>query len=245
MTTKKTVKIFKIVGLILLIGISGFVIWAYTPPKPLDEALNALNSTDNVEITKNGNYYLFKPKLIDPTKGFIIYPGGRVDPRSYSPTALALAEKGYLVVLMIMPFNLAVTSISAAKSIPAQFENIEKWAIGGHSLGGAMAAQYVSQNPDSMDGLIFWASYPATNLSDSTIKVLSIYSTLDGLSSLEDRENSKSNLPSTTIWVEIVGGNHAYFGYYGDQSGDNAAEISRDVQQQQIVEATANFLSDL
>jgi hypothetical protein len=245
MTTKKSVKVFKIIGLIFLIGISGFVIWAYTPPKPLDDALNALNSTDNVEITKNGNYYLFKPKLVDATKGFIIYPGGRVDPRSYSPTAFALAEKGYLVVLMIMPLNLAVTSISAAKSIPSQFEYIEKWAIGGHSLGGAMAAQFVSQNSDAMDGLIFWASYPAANLSDSNIKVLSIYGSLDGLSTVEKIEISRSNLPLTTAWVEIVGGNHANFGYYGDQSGDNVAEISRETQQQQIVESTANFLSYL
>jgi hypothetical protein len=44
------------------------------------------------------------------------------------------------------------------------------------------------------------------------------------------------------MWVEIVGGNHAQFGWYGDQQGDNPATISREEQQAQTVAATVALL---
>lgn len=249
MVSEKSKKIakFGFLGLIIIIVVafSGFTFWAYTPPEPLDEALNALESSDSVEVTETSGYYSFEPKSSEPITGFIFYPGGRVDPRSYAPSAYGLAEQGYFMLIMKMPFNLAVFSIDAGKPIPGEFPQVQKWAIGGHSLGGAMAAQCVSQNVDLFDGLIFWASYPAANLSESDISVLSIYGTLDGLSTVEKIDNSRQNLPLSTVWVKIEGGNHANFGYYGDQAGDNQATITREQQQQLIISSTASFLSGL
>jgi len=46
-------------------------------------------------------------------------------------------------------------------------------------------------------------------------------------------------------WFVIVGGNHAQFGWYGPQPGDNPAEISREAQQQQVVESTIEMLKSL
>ena len=53
----------------------------------------------------------------------------------------------------------------------------------GHSLGGAMAANFVYTNPGLVDGLVLWAAYPASSndLSSSEVRVVSISGTLDGL----------------------------------------------------------------
>ena len=73
----------------------------------------------------------------------------------------------------------------------------------------------------------------------------SIYGTLDGLATTEKIAASRPQLPPTTEWVAIAGGNHAQFGWYGPQSGDNPATISREEQQRQIVEATLRLLVSL
>jgi hypothetical protein len=52
-------------------------------------------------------------------------------------------------------------------------------------------------------------------------------------------------LPADTTYVVIDGGDHAQFGWYGPQAGDNPAEISRDDQQAQTVQATVDLLAKL
>jgi hypothetical protein len=52
-------------------------------------------------------------------------------------------------------------------------------------------------------------------------------------------------LPANTRWITIEGGNHAQFGWYGDQSGDLPATISHLEQQQIIIEATLELLKAL
>jgi hypothetical protein len=77
------------------------------------------------------------------------------------------------------------------------------------------------------------------------LAVLKIYATRDGLASLGDVFANRDLLPEDTIWVEIKGGNHAQFGYYGPQLGDNRAEISRADQQEQTRLAIRSFLDDI
>ncbi len=71
---------------------------------------------------------------------------------------------------------------------------------------------------------------------------MSVYGTLDGLATGEKIEASRALLPADTTWAPIAGGNHAQFGWYGDQAGDNPAAISRIEQQNQIVAATLALL---
>jgi hypothetical protein len=52
-------------------------------------------------------------------------------------------------------------------------------------------------------------------------------------------------LPTDATFVPIQGGDHAQFGWYGPQPGDNPASISREIQQAQIVQATEDFLKSL
>jgi dienelactone hydrolase len=221
---------------VLLVG--GFVIWAETPLGPMPEALAALESDAKVQV-EQGDWYVFRPVGQTPDTGMVIYPGGRVDPRSYAPTARILAEEGYLTVIVPMPLNLAVFDPGAAAEVIAAYPEITTWAVGGHSLGGAMAANFARKNSDLLGGLFLWAAYPASSddLSGQDLNVISIYGTLDGLATGDKIEASRPLLPADTVWVAIQGGNHAQFGWYGDQPGDNPAAISREEQQAQVVAA--------
>ncbi len=232
-------------ALIAILGV-GFSAWGLTPSKPMTEALEAVRSDNQVSV-QTGEWLVFTPLEGQVETGFIIYPGGHVDHRAYAPLAKLVAASGYLVVIVPMPLNLAVLNSEAALKVIAAYPEIKHWAIGGHSLGGAMAAHFIFQHPEEVDGLILWAAYSASNedLSGSEIKVLSVSGTLDGLSTPEKIEDSRLRLPVDTSWVLITGGNHAQFGWYGDQSGDNPAQISRLEQQDQVLSATLDFLAAL
>ena len=231
----------------LIISLTGFGLWASTPLGPSEEALQALISDDAVLVAAFPKWLAFQPLENEPDQIVVIYPGGRVDYRSYSIPARLLAEHGSLVILMRMPLNLAVFGMNRVEEVFNAYPAFTTWVLGGHSLGGAMAASYVYNNPGLIDGLFLWASYPASSqsLSNSNIPVLSIYGTLDGLSSVEKIHTSKSLLPRNSQFVAIEGGNHAQFGSYGDQPGDMPAVISPLDQQNQVVKTMVEFMQSI
>ena len=128
-----------------------------------------------------------------------------------------------------MPFHLAVFNINGADGIIDHYD-IDNWYIGGHSLGGSMAASYVSNHLDDYNGLILLASYSTEDLSQSNLCVLSIYGSEDNVLSLDKYKENMINLPLGFVEQVIDGGNHAYFGSYGEQSGDGTARISYNEQ---------------
>ncbi|MCX7707123.1 MAG: alpha/beta hydrolase [Anaerolineae bacterium] len=239
-------RVLLVLLLVLLLAVAGFAAWAYTPLGPMPEALAALQSDATVEVTTSP-WLTFTPAGSQPTTGFIIYPGGRVDARSYAPVARAIAERGYLVVIVPMPFNLAVFNPAAADGVIAAHPEIRRWAVGGHSLGGAMAANYAYTHPNAVQGLVLWASYPASNnsLADRSLAAITIYATEDGLATPAKIEASLPLLPANSRVLMIGGGNHAGFGWYGPQGGDGQATISRAEQQAQVVGATVMLLAEL
>jgi hypothetical protein len=233
-------------GLIVLLAIAGFLIWANNPLDAMPEALAALQSGDLVRVDE-AEWIVFEPTGGSADRGLIIYPGGRVDPRAYAPIARAIAEQGYQVVIVPVPLNQAVFGAGSAQEVIAAYPEIEHWAIGGHSLGGAMAARYAYQNPGDIDGLLLWAAYPASSddLSSQDLDVLSLIGSRDGLGTDEGVAAPRALLPASTLFSVIEGGNHAQFGWYGDQPGDAAASISRAEQKAQIIQATLELIAGL
>ncbi|MCX6047694.1 MAG: alpha/beta hydrolase [Chloroflexi bacterium] len=233
-------------SLLLLLALAAaiFIVWATWIPAPMPEALAALQSDATVQVITD-QWLVFQPVSQTATSGFIIYPGGRIDPRAYAPAAHAMADAGYLVIIPSMPLNLAVLAPDRADQIIAAYPAIQKWAIGGHSLGGTMAAAYVYQHP-GIKILVLWAAYPANNnplISRTDLLVTSIYGTRDGLATPDKIAASHTLLPPTTTWTPIEGGNHAQFGWYGPQSGDNSATITRAQQQAMVITATLALLA--
>ena len=239
-------KVLKRLSIILVSIIAvlcvAFFIWAKIDYKPNQVAVTAMKSDDLVKVS-NDEFITFTPKNVAPTKGFIFYPGAKVDPESYAPLCNQIAEKGYLVVIAPMPLDLAILSPNKAEDIINKFKDINTWAIGGHSLGGVMACDYAAKNP-KIKGIVLYASYPqGDKLKDSDKKVLSIFGSLDGVANLE--KVRKAALPEDADIVEITGGNHGQFGSYGEQSGDNKATISNETQISIAAEDTVKFLKNL
>jgi pimeloyl-ACP methyl ester carboxylesterase len=157
-----------------------------------------------------------------------------------------IAEQGYFVALVKVNLNLAFFEINAADDVISTHPEVAHWVVGGHSLGGVAASSYASGHPDVVAGVVFWASYPADDsLKGLAIPVLSVFGSNDGLSTLDTIEESRALLPPDAVFVLVEGGNHAQFGSYGEQSGDNPASIPAEEQWAQVAEATAKFLETL
>ena len=202
-------------------------------------AIAAFAPEDNVSVsTLDGGNIVFEPQ--NATVGFIFYPGGKVEANAYQPLLAELARNGVLCVLVEMPFNLAVFDINAADGIQEQYPGIEDWYIGGHSLGGSMAASYLAEHTDEYEGLILLGSYSTADLSDTDLDVLSIYGSEDKVLNREKYDKNKTNLPDGFCEVVIDGGCHAYFGMYGAQDGDGTPTISNHEQISLTVEHIIN-----
>lgn len=230
--------------LVIISIATGLLLWL-KPMNAMPQALNFMKSNENVEVSYK-DWISFTPKAT-PTVGFIFYPGAKVDPRAYAPEMSEIASHGFLTIIVPMPLNLAIFGVDKASDVIQNYPYIKKWVIGGHSLGGVMAVSYANKHRNEISGIILWASYPddSDDLSNSSIPVLVIYASKDGLSTVQKIDESKHLLPKNTEYVEIVGGNHAQFGWYGDQDGDNPATITRIDQQNIIVDASVNFLEGI
>lgn len=211
-----------------------------------------------IQYQDNPQYIAFCPES-DATTGFIYYPGAAVAPESYNAWMEDLARLGYCVIVAKMPLNLAVLDVKAALRIRNKFPEVEKWVIGGHSLGGAMTVQLIGQGvaDPPFEALILTGAYPGQDISDYPGKVLSLYASNDEVSSVEEINDARPFLPpgiditSTADFLAdvdvfyhlIEGGNHAQFGDYGVQQGDGEATISADQQQYIVVDYINTFLS--
>lgn len=176
--------------------------------------------------------------------GFIFYPGGKVEYTAYEPLMKALASKGITSVLLEMPFNLAVLDVNAAEGVQELYPDIEKWYIGGHSLGGSMAAAYLVDNVDYFEGLVLLGSYSTADLSSTDLEVLSIYGSEDKVLNHEKYLEYKPNLPEGFLEVVIEGGCHAYFGMYGAQDGDGIPTITNEEQIEMTVDAIVAMINE-
>ena len=222
----------KIIALIaslalLLALITVAVVYLTTYYHADEEAIEAFLASGITEYEDTEGNLVFSPTL--PTEvGFIFYPGGKVEHTAYIPLMRAIAENGVFCVLIEMPFNLAIFDTGAAEEAIAAYPQINKWYIGGHSLGGAMAASFAAnEGKDDILGVALLAAYSTEMLE---CKVLSVYGSEDGVLNMEKYEQYRPNLGANATERIIDGGSHAYFGMYGEQSGDGVARITPEEQ---------------
>ncbi|REB08120.1 alpha/beta hydrolase [Sporosarcina sp. BI001-red] len=247
MKQKKSWKVKTLVGIavFLLIAIVGFFIFVSTSYEAISSAKKSLQSDDQVTVKRDGDI-LFEPGSEAKEIGFIFYPGAKVEAPAYAPMAKEIAAKGYPVIIADLPFNLAILSPNRAGQIISDHPSVKRWVIGGHSLGGVMAADYALDH-DNIEGLVLLASYPQskTDLSGSSLKVLSIWGSHDLVADLDKVKDAKSMMPSDAEFIEIEGGNHGGFGEYGHQKGDGDSSLPGDQQIQDTVKYVVDFLGEL
>jgi pimeloyl-ACP methyl ester carboxylesterase len=234
-----------VLAVFLVALVATLAYWITSTKGPSQIALDSLSSIREVRVSNEAGLITFEPLEHPASTGLVFYPGAGVDFRSYAPLLREIASKGFLVAVPDMPLNIAFLGRDAADDVILKFPDIQAWAVGGHSLGGVVAAYYASAHSE-VSGLVLWASYPAdSSLRHSSIAVLSIYGSQDGLTTPDDIASSRALLPPGTSFVEISGGNHAQFGSYGSQNGDGTATIPAEAQWAIIVDETASFLEKI
>lgn len=233
MNRKSKIVIGIVIFLVVFIG--GFFVYASDYYHAEKTATDYLNGTENVSVVKVSNGLLLNGSGNDTA--IIFYPGAKVEYTSYLPLFMELANRGIDCYLVEMPFNLAFLGKERADDI-IKNSSYEHYFIAGHSLGGAMASIYVN-NTDKIDGLIYLSSHSPSEIN---VPVLSVYGTNDKVINLEHYQEAKSLIKNNFTEVIINGGNHAQFGYYGNQSGDGVANITAENQQNQTVDAIIKFI---
>ena len=185
-----------------------------------DESVKGyLQNSESVKVSENDTAWFFDGEGSD--KALIFYPGGKVEESAYAPILHKLAEKGVDCFLVKMPFRMAIFGVNKADDIIAAYD-YDEFYIGGHSLGGTMAASYAAGHSHDLRGVIMFAAYSTDELDDS-LKYFSIYGSCDEVMSRNSYEKYKSNWPKGAMELVIDGGNHSQFGNYGFQKGDGEA----------------------
>lgn len=240
---KKRTKIILSVclALLLTVGVGGYAYVSDYYHADEDAVAAMASQTDAVHIEQNDHVTWFVPDV--PTAGLIFYPGGKVEAAAYAPLLQACAQQGILCALVRMPANLAVLDSNAADGLQQTFPEITDWYIAGHSLGGAMAASYAAAHGEDFAGLILLAAYSTKDLTETSLRVLSIYGTEDGILNRDSYAENWANLPANTTELILEGGCHAQFGSYGPQEGDGTPTISGEEQIRQTVEAMMIFIA--
>ena len=240
---KQRVKIVLAAGFLLLAIAVGCGLYLREHYPAGEAALIALEPDAEVTVLADGNTTAFIPE--DGAElGFVFYPGAKVEHTAYAPLLRQLAEEGVLCVLVEMPFRLAVLDQNAAKKIPGQYPEVTEWYIGGHSLGGSMAAACAADHGELFEGLVLLAAYSTEDLRETGLRVLSAYGSEDGVLDLENYEEYRGNLPESVSETVIDGGNHACFGNYGPQDGDGTPRITAEQQMKETAELLLDFFRD-
>lgn len=220
------------------------------PYVAVEPALAAMQSDASVQVTETATRIVLAPAAGGEALGVLFQPGALVDARAYAAVLRPLAESGHTVVIAKQPLGIAFLAVGALDDARAALPGIERWLVGGHSLGGTVAAIVADGGQDAATtpvvGLLLYASYPASDISETlTIPAASISGSRDGLASTSQIDASRGDLPPSASFVVIEGASHAQFGSYGAQRGDGTPTISDAEARAQISAATMELVDAL
>ena len=229
----------RLTALVLALLILSALYYAGSYYRADGKALAALESGGEVRVVQTDFGWFFDGPSRE--NALIFYPGGKVEETAYAPLLRLLAGQETDVFLVKMPLRLAVLSPDRADAVLERY-HYDNWYLGGHSLGGAMAARYAAGHGGQLRGLLLLAAYPTRALPEG-LRVLSVYGSEDGVINREKLAAGEQFFPAGVQICEIPGGNHAQFGSYGPQTGDGDARISPEEQWEETAALAAEFLA--
>lgn len=217
------------------------------PFSAIEPSLTAMESDADVTVTETATTIVLEPTEASDKAALAFQPGARVDPRAYAAVLRPLAEEGHPVVIVKQPLNIGFLALDGLDIARSTGVDADVWALGGHSLGGSVAAiEALAEGvDDSLAGLVLFASYPAGDMSGFEGAVTSISGSEDGLSTPAKIEASREDLPATASFVVVDGASHAQFGDYGPQPGDGVGTLGDDEAREQITVAAMEFMDSL
>lgn len=216
----------------------------------VEPAVSALRSDAGVVVAETATRITLTPTEPASATGLFFQPGARVDARAYAAVLRPVAEAGHTVVIAKQPLGIAFLSLGAFDAVWPDHPGTIRWVIGGHSLGGTVAAitaDAAGADPEApVVGLLLYASYPASDLSTSLrAEVLSLSGGNDGLATPAKIEASRATLPAESTFVSLEGVAHSSFGDYGPQPGDGTPTVRQDDARAQIAGLSVEFVDEL
>ena len=206
---------------LLLLLASGLFLYVSVYYHADESAWLSMQSDETVTVVETSYGWLFDGPSGDAA--LIFYPGGKVEETAYAPLLHELAARGMDACLVKMPFRLAILRENAALDV-LEAHDYARWYIGGHSLGGVMAASFASGHAELLSGIVLLAAYPVEKIPDPLTEVL-IVGSEDHVLSRDRLAEGRAFAPEHCIEHVIRGGNHAQFGSYGTQKGDGVPTI--------------------
>ena len=223
----------------------GFLIWAVVSTawmansfRTRGVAAELLRDSPAVAVSEGPTALELLPRNPESGSGLIFICGSGVHPHAYTPLLRPIAEAGFPVVVVGLPFRFApleshkAEAVDRVRTLAAAHSGIRRWVVAGHSLGGALAARVARAGFDNAAYVLIGTTHPKEDdLSSLTAAFTKVYAANDGVAPVEKVVANKDLLPAHTRWIGIDGGNHSQFGNYGHQLFDGMATIGREAQQ--------------
>ncbi len=231
--------------LVLLLGAAA-AIWLGTPFRGQDAGIAAVAADDDVVLEPaDGGGYVMRPPGNPTDVGVVFYPGALVHPDAYLASLAPLVEQGHVtVVVPKLPFNFGLLDHRAADGVRATHRGVDRWYVGGHSLGGVAACRYAAAAADdpAVVGLVLYGSRCDADVSGTDLRTLSISGAADTVLDRAAYEAALANLPADARVVEVAGVNHSQFGDYRGQPGDAPSGTGFSTAHERIANATLAWL---
>lgn len=225
---------WSVVVLVVLLTVA--LVFLGTPFEAPSDSLDRVEEDPGVSMTETDGGYVLEPTAGGGETGLVFYPGALVAPNAYVESLAPLArDANVTVVVPRMALNLAVVDYGlartgvwadAADDAMDEYPNVDRWYVGGHSLGGAMACRYAAGQTDRVDGLVLYGSYCDRDVSGSGLSVLIVAGNGDTVMNWDAYEGGLERLPADATVAELDGLNHTQFGSYTGQSGDTPTGTS-------------------
>jgi hypothetical protein len=236
------------VATLLVVAVALLLWWVLRYPDAEPAAYAAAYADPATEVSDDDGVLIVEPTAGVGDTGVVFYPGAAVPPEAYVATWVPIvADTGVTVFIPEMPLRLAVLDSDRAEDVMDTWPEVTTWWVGGHSLGGAMAASFAgSSEPGELAGLVLFGAYATEGAGlagRDDLAVLSVSGSEDGLSTPAEIDEGAALLPTLTIFEELDGVSHAQFGAYGEQAGDGTPQVSDEEARRLIAEAVRPVLA--